>query len=327
MTKNVVSSLQKCALTGCVGKTAIHDRIVKVMNCEYHGLPRILCAVREKYSHRKPLALIAQLHALLSRILYFENTCASFVASGGMGLLVDVLFCDEKWLRGAHDGKASLSLWAWNMSMRILTDLTVQDESLPAYLHHTYPHLLNRVIWLLQFNTTFENGVILCEHILSSAGPMVVSHCSVDFLVSLIPLLNERNLALLCRPIAMILNFSSLLNTSNDDLFTEAFVSRAHDVQTLLDRHQIAFIDALKVPSTCDKFVDLLRFELPRNAVCTQYGRTFALSIPMTTQMRLNPESQNELMRTAGEDPEGLTIMTEDMPSNELNLRWFCRIE
>eukprot|EP00760_Papus_ankaliazontas_P026530 PhM_4_TR3046/c0_g1_i1/m.45574 len=353
--KNLSTLIRDSALTGqravC---SSVRARADEEHDREYHGMPKLLSELRRDFQDRSCRKLLSTLHDLMSRILNEDDSRSEITACGGIDMLVSILLCDEEWFRGSMEAARSVSLRAWNTTLRIITELTVQDGSLPTYLYHTYPTLLTRVFWLLQFKTTFENGVIMCEHIVSAAGPMVVPKAGAEFLVSIIPNLNERTLALICRPMAMILNFSPILHTPDvDEVFTTAFVQRARCVHALLDRNERIFIDALRASTTMDKLVQLLRFELPSNAVSTQYGRTFALSMPVAQtpmqslfgndteqqqqimqqlvallqQQGVSEFTMDDLMNSVGVQPGGPGGEWEDQPPDPFSLDWFCFIE
>jgi len=277
--QNFTIRLHESRLTG---KIRAAERQVATIDNDYCGLPRIVRALQSSVSHREVPEIHRHLHTAMTKVLREDNTREALVACGGVDAVVGVLMLEEPWFRSSTVEGKSGSLKAWNICLRILTELTVQEGTMSSYLHQCFPMLLTRVLSLIHFSTTFENAVILAEHMMSAIGPMVVNDDGLWALTSVIERLNERSLALICRPLAILLNFSPVLHTPDvEDVFTQSFVQRARTVHALLDRNGRRFLTALQYNFTLEKLVKLFRYELPSSAISTQFGRTFALTIPM----------------------------------------------
>eukprot|EP00759_Apiculatamorpha_spiralis_P027406 PhF_6_TR30187/c0_g1_i1/m.44339 len=266
-----------------------HKLVQDACEIKYGQTPKLLKDIQVAYCLRRSCVdTNRSVQALLQAVIDVDRTREALLACGGVHILVGLLLSNDEWFRNGMTSEMgtgkSLSLKVWTMCLRIITELTVQEGNMPHYLHTTYPTLLHRVLSLLQFQPTFENAVIFCEHMLSAVGPMIVTDDAMWALTSVIEKLNERNLALLCRPLAMVLNFSPVLHTPGvDEVFTAKFVDRAMSVHKLLDRNERRLLEAFRTNGTMVRLVKLLHHELPSTAVSTQYGRSFALAMPMPT--------------------------------------------
>ena len=116
--------LHEAALFGSIRPT---EPQMAFLDTHYEQFPRIIQSLQSSVSHRDVPELLTQLQNTMSRVLRDDNARENFVACGGTDAVVGILLCDEFWLRSyVVDGLAG-SLRAWNMCLRILTELTVQE--------------------------------------------------------------------------------------------------------------------------------------------------------------------------------------------------------
>eukprot|EP00667_Euglena_gracilis_P001299 EG_transcript_1301 len=220
----------------------------------------------------------------------------AFVAWGGMDLVIHLLFLDEQWL--IHSPPTALQIW--NLCIKIATEIVMVDPTLSWYTFSREKCIVRRALKLLSFRVTFENAAVMCEQLLASIGPCVdLGSVCTDF-SSLIVKMNDMQLALVCRVLALLVNPAWNVQVHDNSHKFGKLVARLKRVEALMQRNHDLVIDH---PQILNRLVNLMKYQVS-HLRSMQYGGSFALLLPVNTTFSLT-DLQNGVLSASAHNTLG----------------------
>jgi len=316
--QNLFYLVDRARYTGCTPrswrtfKSKFSTKLQKRVNENFADIPPALLDLQEAIHAHDARRIKKVLVRIAQRLFEGSNHSSTvsthnistfplmaFVAWGGLDIVIQLLFLDEPWL--IHTPPTALQIW--NLCIKIATEIVMVDPTLSWYIFSRQRSIVRRALKLLSFRVTFENAAVMCEQLLASIGPCVdLGSVCKDFSL-LIAKMNDMQLALVCRVLALLVNPAWNVQVhDNSHKFTK-LVTRLKRVECLMQRNHDLVIEH---PQILNRLVSLMKYQVS-HLRSMQFGGSFALLLPVNPSNFTLAELQSGILSAAAHAAPGTT--------------------